>query len=216
MDVEFKPSIETLGKYSYRPTKKEISNETILFQSDLEYSSRHGGDLTRSIIDQLFKNQLFLTHYKNNQNVIVDTRSTLTMPGTYPSIPGWHCDDVPRSIRSPQPDLSMVSENVQHFMVLLSDVDNVSSTEFVTEKVMIDVDPDRVWNSVDQHLNQTKVKTGFLETGLIIRFDQKTIHRASPSLSKGWRLFFRLSLSHKPPRNEIRKQVQVYTTINGW
>lgn len=216
MEFTFEPEIRTLGHIESRYRTSEISSEPMLFQADLDFARTHGGPITNRIIDELFLSHSFMAFYYANPNVIIDTRATMTKPGMYPSIPGWHCDAVPRREHHSQPDLTKISDDVQHFMVLLSDENNVTNTEFVTEPVTIDVDEDNVWNSVDRYIENNDVKTSFLKEGDIIRFTQTAIHRASVCKKRGWRFFFRLSLGESQPKNEIRKQVQVYVTSNGW
>jgi hypothetical protein len=148
---------------------------------------------------------------------VIDTRVTMTMEGMYPSIPGWHCDDVPRSRTTGQPVMHGVNPLVQHFMVILSDQeDAVSCTEFVSKPIKLDIDLTNVWGSVDKQLTENKPETGFLKQGEIIRFNQEAIHRASPTVTPGWRFFYRASITHRKPANEIRNQVQVYASKNGW
>ena len=46
--------------------------------------------------------------------------------------------------------------------------------------------------------------------GDLYEISSKTIHQPKKTLKRGWRWFFRCSCYYK-----IRKQVQVYTDING-
>ena len=110
-----------------------------------------------------------------------------------------------------------VNPFVQHFMVILSDQETaVSATEFLSNEIELDVDLTNVWNSVDRQLNEIKPKTEFIKPGDIVRFNQEAIHRASPTITPGWRFFYRLSITHRKPANEVRNQVQVYASENGW
>lgn len=176
--------------------------------------------MTRHITRKLFDHDMFRTVQMFSPDdffVVIDTRVTMTMEGMYPSIPGWHGDDIPRSRTTGQPVLHAVNPLVQHFMVIVSDQPAaVSTTEFVTEPMEVDVDIANVWRSVDQHINEIKPETRFIEQGEIVRFNQEAIHRASPTTTPGWRFFYRASITHRKPANEVRKQVQVYASANGW
>jgi hypothetical protein len=157
---------------------------------------------------------------------VIDTRVTMTMKGVYPSLLSWHCDDVPRPDNQSQPDLRAISPDVQHYCALVSNREGgVSNTEFIDDELTIDVDDKDVWQSVDREVNKrladpsTKDLTtvGVLPDLDIVRFDQHAIHRAAAAHTNGWRLFFRLSFTHRKPENQIRKQVQVYAPISaGW
>jgi len=222
MKFTFTPNIKTIGKLE-QPVRDtdEIKNEPMIFSGSPNFASIHGGGLTREITNKLLKNDDFrnvqLFANDNDFHIVIDTRVTMTMPGMYPSIPGWHCDDVPRGKTHGQPVMHLVNPFVQHFMVLVSDQeDAVSCTEFVTKPFEVDIDMADVWGSVDRAVEKEKPETGFLKQGEIIRFNQEAIHRASQTSVAGWRFFYRASITHRKPANEIRKQVQVYASTNGW
>lgn len=152
-------------------------------------------------------------------NTVIDTRVTQTMAGMFPSIPGWHCDNVPRADGYEQPDLSLIDNRVKHFMCYVSSCSEHTDTEFAIGEYNIDINKSDVWGSLDRNLTrnpEVDVWSQFLKEGQIVRFSQEAIHRASPTLNPGWRLWFRLSFVDRNVVNEIRKNVQVYTTVNGW
>ena len=69
---------------------------------------------------------------------------------------------------------------------------------------------------VDPH---SGVKANDAGTGLVIKFNDLTMHRGSAAVANGWRWFIRVTFNSKRPvTNEIRRQVQVYLpTLNqGW
>ena len=220
MKYTFTPNIKTVKKLEL-PVRNThaIKHEPMIFSGDPNFAHSQGGPLTKEILREVLKDEMYMAVAmfadENNFNTVIDTRVTMTMPGMYPSIPGWHCDDVPRSKTHGQPVLHGINPFVQHFMVLLSDQESVSCTEFVSEPFEVDVDMADVWGSVDRAVERDKPKTGFLSQGEIIRFNQEAIHRASITKTAGWRYFFRASVTHRKPANEIRKQVQVYASTNG-
>ena len=223
MKYTFTPNIKTVKEFDdmelYLNTKY-VKNEPMIYSGSPDFAHKNSGPITKRILSDLLSHPMFIavqTFAPDNFSTVIDTRVTMTMPGMYPSIPGWHCDDVPRSSSHDQPVLHSVNPLVQHFMVLLSDQeDAVSCTEFVSDPFDVNVDLANVWNSVDKAVNEQKPKTGFLKQGELIRFNQEAIHRASPTKTAGWRYFFRASITHRKPANEIRNQVQVYASEGGW
>jgi hypothetical protein len=238
MKFTFTPNIKTLTNVDAVRTTDEIKNEPMIFSGDARFAHTNGGPLTREITNRLLKHDDFrnvqMFAADEQFKIVIDTRVTMTMPGMYPSIPGWHCDDVPRGKTHGQPVLHGINPFCQHFMVILSDQeDAVSCTEFVTRPLELDIDMANVWGSVDKQVNnilenqnaynagrpeeeQIKPLTKFLTQGEIIRFNQEAIHRASLTKTAGWRFFYRASITHRKPANEIRKQVQVYASTHGW
>lgn len=221
MKYTFTPNIKTVAQFEPIWTTDIIKNEPMMFSVDPAYAHTHGGSLTREITRILLKSKEYkeIAMFASDDDffTVIDTRVTMTMPGMYPSIPGWHCDDVPRSKTTGQPVLHSVNPFVQHFMVILSDQESVvSATEFVSKEIELDIDLANVWNSVDRQINELKPDTGFIKPGDIVRFNQEAIHRASPTITAGWRFFYRLSITHREPANEVRNQVQVYASENGW
>jgi len=235
MKYTFTPNIKTIAEILPTRSTKVIKNEPMLFSVNPGFAHKNGGPLTREITKLLLTSEAYgkiVYHASYDFKTVIDTRVTMTMKGMYPSIPGWHGDDVPRSRTTGQPILHGVNPFVQHFMVLLSDQEStVSATEFLNMPVELDIDLANVWNSVDREVNQ-RIKTydayrkdleghmnqmtSFIKPGEIVRFNQEAIHRASPTITPGWRFFYRLSITHRKPANEIRNQVQVYASKNGW
>lgn len=229
MKILFKPEIKTLGQFepNKRYTFEDLSNETMFFSCtpDFIYDSPERAPITRAILDRLFAriiNLGLIDPDLEDLQFIIDTRVNMLMAGQYPSIPGWHCDDLKRG-ENGQPDFSLTDKDVKHFMVLISDTDNpancISGTEFVTNETLYDINPDKVWQSLHEAVELDSSKhTSFVRERDITMFNQGAIHRASPAVRNGWRYFFRLSYTHRKPSNSIRRQVQTYVDVNnaGW
>lgn len=207
----FIPNVKTIKTINGLRTTDELKYEPMLFQADLKFSYENGGPVTKEVIDSIIDDVNVFT----DKHIVIDTRVTMTMAGTYPSIPGWHCDAVPRSEKYDQPDLSKINSHVKHYMVLLSDVEAHTCTEFVEDVFKTHINKENVWGGLHEDIEESNVKTRFIKPGEVIVFDQNSIHRASPTVNPGWRYFFRLSLVDFEPANEIRKQVQVYSPMNG-
>jgi hypothetical protein len=162
----------------------------------------------------------------------IDSRTHLLMPGMYPCIPGWHCDDFyrPDSAKG-QPDLVNVAEkapSVHYAMVL--DVGTGSLTEFLT-RPMVDPgydaclfgrqphDPATLYAKAHEWIEREKEPRRAVESGEVVRFDPLAFHRGMPATGQGWRHFVRLTLSnHYGPKDEVRTQTQVYLVdpFGGW
>lgn len=224
MQYTFDPVIRSVAHVPGTFGVENMKYEPMIFSGDLDWSRKNGGKLTNHVLDHVMPqvHNFYGTEIPKHLNFVVDTRVNMLMKGYYPSIPGWHCDDVRRGTTG-QPEPSLNTPDVQHFMVLLSTStavqEGVSGTEFVSNKRTYNLDPQNVWHSLDQSVNKDEdKKTRFIKAGEVVRFDQAAIHRASPANSNGWRFFFRLSVTHRKPANEIRQQVQVYIDLNnvGW
>lgn len=193
----------------------EIKNEPMLFNADMKFARENGGPLTKEILCGL--------NYKNlgpADKYIINTRVTMCMSGQYPSIPGWHGDNVPRSEKYSQPDFSKVDNKVRHALCLISSAENHSNTEFLNQEINISYNENKVWESVDSYINGYDDNLGILKykvkEGDIIEFGQLDMHRATEVKVQGWRLFFRISNTGKAA-NEIRNQVQIYVPLGiGW
>jgi len=236
MKYTFTPNIRTVAQFKPVWTTDIIKNEPMMFSADPAFAHTHGRSLTREITRMLLHSkeykEIVMFAPQDDFFTVIDTRVTMTMKGMYPSIPGWHCDDIPRSRTTGQPVLHGVNPFVQHFMVILSDQEStVSATEFLNMTVELDIDLANVWQSVDHGINERmdtyrihqketdnhmNPMTSFIKPGDIVRFNQEAIHRASPTITPGWRFFYRLSITHRKPANEVRNQVQVYASENGW
>ncbi len=214
--VEFDSIIRTAGEMSDR-TIKEIRDEPMIWTGDYNFSRVNGGAITQEFLDKIEATDYWKDNAgQENLYFVLDSRVTHTMPGQYPSIGGWHCDDFNRSAKYGQPKLEDRDHRICHFMALVSEGE-ITCTEFITQPVTIEVNPEAVWNSIDTILGDAvglqKRKVKPME---IIFFSQDALHRASECTNAGWRLFIRGSFTYRKPENEIRKQVQVYIDRKGW
>lgn len=202
------------------PSMKVIQNEPMLHSSDIEFALAKGGDLTRMLLN-LSSVKAFIKNCPKERYLVLDSRTMMLMPGMYPAIPGWHCDAVKRPSATAQPDLEIVDPLTAHLALHFSSryvgKGTVTSTYFANEPLTIDVDKDKVWGSVDNAVNQRRLRYSKAEDGELWWFNRDTLHRASASVARGWRWWVRLSYYHTAPRPQVRTQVQVYTTpATGW
>lgn len=201
----------------------DLAKEPSLFSCGEFGLYEHGGALAKSALSQVLS--LYKDEYEHAKkaglSAIIDVRVQRLMPGMYPSIPGWHCDAVPRNGYHGQPDFGLIDPSAFHVALLLSsEVAGVSNTEFVTSRLRPTImDKDHVYRDLHTQVERAKPDTIKVADGVFTYFTPKTIHRACPTARRGWRMFFRFSMYHKPPiQNVISGQQQVYllSEENGW
>lgn len=152
---------------------------------------------------------------------IIDVRVQRLMPGMFPSIPGWHCDAVPRDSYKGQPNFQAINPAAFHVTLTLStEPHGVSNTEYVMDCIKPKLyDADHVYRDLHEQVERISPMIRRIEDGVFTRFTPKTIHRATETHRRGWRMFMRFSMYHKPPiENGVPGQQQVYilSEKNGW
>lgn len=202
-----------------------VKNEPMLFNCDLDAAYRQGGQITRDFIAELSSDWL-------NVPLVIDSRVHMLMPGWYPCIPGWHHDDVPRTRSDGQPNYGHDQCRSRHVVALVNG--DICPTEFAIGRAEFS-EPElgRVIYS-DWHVDVERLCTsGELRRfscpdRRLVYFDDRTWHRGTAAVAKGWRFFIRASRYYSPSRgviargnprtNEVRRQVQVYLdAVNeGW
>jgi hypothetical protein len=198
---------------------EDYSNEPMVYSADIPFAMSNGGPITRWVLHQIFSHTDARLHHDAHPNLhmVVDTRVHMLMPGMIPAIGGWHCDAVPRTggPYGDQPDPNDCDPNFMHYCMTVSTAET-SRTEFVASPITVNIPPGvMVWQQVHHEVNQSRPVTIQAPHRHIMRFDSGTVHRAVPSVDSGWRFFLRLSVYNSIPRNEIRKQVQVYIPHEG-
>jgi hypothetical protein len=212
MKFTFTPTIEVVCKLNGVIDQNIIDDEPMLFSASPDFALNAGGPLTRNAIEHIAR---FIKSSRSGKHWVIDTRSHMLMPGMYPAIGGWHCDAVSRSSYTAQPDLSKMDDANHFVMTLSTHEDGVSNTEFICEELTFNnIDKDRVWGSISRQVGDLGKRVKIAD-GEMVRFTSSTLHRATAATRRGWRWFIRCSEYEFPPQNKIRKQVQVYTDIQG-
>jgi len=203
----------------------EIKNEPMLFNCDMDNALAIGGDITRDFI-----NCLPSLWRENGDQLVIDSRVHMLMPGWYPCIPGWHHDDVPRSLPGGQPNYDDTLRS-EHIIAVINA--HVSATEFVAGKAKFSIpQPGQVtydvWNrEVELLVQNGHFSTERVQSGRLYYFTDRTWHRGTAATCNGWRFFIPASMYKKdgflttrpnPRTNEERKNAQVYmSALNaGW
>jgi hypothetical protein len=216
-EIKFKSEFSLLKTNKFLLDESLISDEPMIYGGSWEFCRENGGNITNNIMDEI-QGDVFNEITRSaliGYHPVIDTKTILLMPGQTPCIPGWHCDGVIRKDRGSQPDLTTLNEPVYHYVSSVAS-EYISPTE-ILDGILVskNIDENKVWNSVNDQV-KNKYRTSLVESGQIVKFKRSTLHRGTPTDKRAWRFFFRLSFYHMPCMNEIRKQVQVYTSNEGW
>ena len=193
-----------------------IKNEPMLHRCTAKFAEEHGGVLTKIFLEELGREWPL-------DDILIDSRTHMLMPGWFPAIPGFHHDDVPRSLATKQPNYINPEYRSKHCMMLINA--DICPTEFaVGENVFRIPAPEektyKVWHEdVMQDIRSGALKSEMAPDKRLVFFDDRTWHQATPAVATGWRWFIRATKGSKlAARNEVRAQVQVYldSLMEGW
>lgn len=191
-----------------------LKNEPMLFQCEYNIARQFGGECTQLFLDALGD------EWKRDQ-IVIDARVHMLMPGWYPCIPGWHHDDVPRDREDMQPNYPP-RYKAKHAFAFWGDA---SCTEFAIGRSTFDEVPlhktvYEVWHDeVERHIEAGELTRFTAEPQRVYEFDWQSWHRGMPAHKNGWRFFIRATRdTGQRPQNEIRRQTQVYLPVvnAGW
>lgn len=215
-----------VGNFAENVSNNEIKNEPMFFNCDLQFAYQNGGPITKSFIDNLPK----IWH---ESKVVFDSRIHMLMPGWYPSIPGYHHDDVARPqipvgqhfITAGQPNyndkkyqskhiLGLVNADVcpTHFAIGNCEMPEVYKGETIYKK----------WHPIVTNLVETNnLRLVIAKDRTLYKFDWETFHTGIKAVKNGWRWFGRISMDTdrvKTITNEIRMNANVYLEfpMEGW
>jgi hypothetical protein len=205
-----------LGKVLSSFPESDIKNEPMFFNCTWDFAYEHGGEPTREFLRELAKHQ-------NKDNIIIDSRVHMLMPGWFPCIPGFHHDDVPRERQDGQPEYHNPSYRSKHALILYNG--DICPTEFAIgqaefPEVSLGEKYYKVWHPlVKEKIRNKELITLNAPNNTVVFFDDRTWHQGTQAVNNGWRLFIRASWdTDRVPTNEIRRQVQVYmeNPMEGW
>ncbi len=220
----FAPNYDVVAQTQPVVTVRQMQEEKSMFSATPEFANKHGGPIVRDLIAKIptwyYSKAKELGLYPN-----IDVRvHNLSLEGIpegfdlYPAIPGWHADGEFRETYFAQPDLNKVPVSFHVISTISTNPLGVSNTQFLVNPVKLVVDkilPDSaLWQHVHQYVESLKEKRKFadMKDGNLIMFDARSLHRAMPVKESGWRIFFRMSMWHKPNIGEgqLGKQEQLY------
>ena len=220
---QFEPSLKQVGSFTPTATIEQIAEEVGIYSASPNFIRDHGGILTNSILDQIpadwFEEAKDLGLYPN-----IDVRVHRLYKDDFPAVPGWHCDGEYRKTYHSQPELDKVPMHRHIVGTISTSPTGVSLTEFVTDELEIEVDENNgvgVWEQVHTHIDKVSPTIVEAQDGLLYDFGSMTLHRCTPAKERGWRLFLRASMWHKPylqGEGTIARQEYVYrlSEEKGW
>lgn len=216
--------VKNLGSFPAVWDNETIKNEPMFFNCDRKFCEENGGPITKAFLAALPEGW---------ENVVIDSRCHMLMPGWFPCIPGYHHDDVPRPaipvgqhfLTASQPDYENPRYKSEHILGLVNA--EICPTEFALGECEMPAVPEgeliyRKWHpEVLKQIDNGNLHKYNAESGKILYFDWQTFHQGTKAVGNGWRWFIRLTRNSdrvNTPTNEIRKQVQVYLEfpMEGW
>lgn len=222
----FKPNFKIIAKIKPIYDISDLEKEIGVYSASPDFIRKNCGAITNSILDAIpswyYHEAKELGLYPN-----CDVRIHRLYPGDYPAYPGWHCDGEFRETYFSQPDLNKIPVSKHIFVCVSSHSDGVANPEFLDRAW--DFHSDEVnqshtlWQQVNYDINNSPEKIPIFKTydGDMVCFDNWSLHRVMPTINRGWRIFFRMSMWHKPNLGNsgmFSKQETVYLDLSrcGW
>jgi len=220
----FRPAFSVVAKLPEQATIGELEREVGVYSATPEFLRKHCGPVANRILDAV-PDSYYDEAVKLGLLPNVDVRIHRLYPGDYPAYPGWHCDGEFRETYFAQPDLERIKVSRHLTCTVSSAVGGVSNTQFLGEPFLCTVDDTNdvaLWGKVHAAVEAHRVKNSMrlydTRDGELVLFDSWTLHRCRPARVRGWRLFFRMSMWHRPHLGEggmVTKQEQVYKVLEG-
>lgn len=205
------------------PMVEDFIGEKSMYSATPEFAREHGGTITNEIIDKIpdwyYESAAKLGMYPNIDVRVHDLNLEEIPVGhdLYPAIPGWHADGEYRETYFSQPDLSRIPVSFHIVSTSSTRPEGVSNTRFIDTAMQMETSEDlpdsALWAEVHRYVERLdNYKFTDMRDGGIVMFDARTLHKAMPAKASGKRLFFRMSMWHKPNLGDgqISKQEQLY------
>lgn len=219
----FKPNFEVIESFDGKASIIDLEKEVGVYSATPEFVMEHCGDIAKTILSKIPD-----WYYNEAANLGLfpncDVRVHRLYPGDFPAYPGWHCDGEYRETYFDQPDMFKIQVHKHLIATVSSHESGVSNFQFLDEELKIETDQKfdyehTLWGFVDKELDKKRSKRLYdSKDGEITLFDSWSLHRTMPAKIRGWRLFFRMSMWHKPNLDnggKITKQEQVYKIYEG-
>lgn len=221
----FRPNYDIVASVQGVRTIPEIADEVGMYSATPEFVELHGGPISRGILSRIPASYFDETRAKGLM-VNIDIRVHRLYLGDFPAYPGWHCDGEFRETYFSQPDIDRVNVSRHLICTVSSHEGGVSNTEFLDESLAVEIEKPTsdhtLWGQVHARLTavsaERPLRTRTMQDGEMVLFDPWTLHRATATRVRGWRLFFRCSQWHRPnlgDQGRLAKQEQVYKLVEG-
>lgn len=219
---QFRPNFSVYAAVQGLHKVADLEKEVGVYSATPQFVRKNCGDIARTFLaavpDAYFAEAEGLKLYPN-----IDVRVHRLYPSDFPAYPGWHCDGEYRETYFSQPDLYRIKVHKHVVATASSAPGGVSNTQFLAEDFDCDVgevdNEHTLWGQVHAQLERKQPKRLYdTSDGDLMVFDSWTLHRAMPARIRGWRLFFRLAMWHKPNLGAggmVTKQEQIYKLIEG-
>ena len=205
------------------PTVEDFIGDQSMYSATPEFAREHGGAITNAIIDKIpswyYESAAKLDLYPNIDVRVHDLNLENIPEGfdLFPAIPGVHADGEFRETYFSQPDLSHIPVSFHIVATVSTHPEGVSNTRFIDTAMQMETSEDlpdsALWAEVHRYVEELdSYEFTDMRDGGIVMFDARTLHKAMPAMVSGKRLFFRMSMWHKPNLGEgqISKQEQLY------
>ena len=207
--LDTQPACQLVNKVRAHYSIKELADETLFLNADINHARKQGGPVLRELIKKLptpfqsFAKIDFLIYRLNNGE-------TPDIPGYDQLIrfPGWH---LPLALD----DLSSAKLSPEIIASVSTHPDVVNQTVLqgspLTVTVVQHSNPYHFWGKVNQVVqsaisNQTKV----ISDGEMVLTNNKTLRCERPAVNRGWRGFFRARMDY--PKQFINEQQHLKKT----
>jgi hypothetical protein len=195
-------------------SQNQVRTIPMLYRASIPFALEHAPTL-QEFVDSVKSTWLPPHKYES-----LDVKIAMLKKGWWPCIPGWHLDDFYRPTGE-QPDIKNLNEHLStHFMTLYGDS---SLTEFLSGETQLGLPPETgtVYGYYDKVIESSGLPKTVVKSETLYRFTSTDFHRGMPATKDGWRAFVRLTIGNeRPPKDEIRTQVQVYVPFDkmfsGW
>lgn len=221
----FTPNYCVVDKVQAVRSISELADEVGMYSATPEFVLSHGGNISRELVHRI--PEWYAEEARAaGLNLNIDIRIHRLYVGDFPAYPGWHCDGEFRETYFSQPDIDRVNVSRHMICTVSSHEGGVSNTEFLDEPLTVTIEKPSsdhtLWGQVHAQLAAVQTERGLLTTetkdGDLMLFDSWSLHRAKATKVRGWRLFFRLSMWHRPNLGDdgkLSKQEQVYKLVEG-
>ena len=220
----FAPNYRIVGEFDGCAAIAELEREVGVYSATPEFVRANCGPIARSILG-LVPGWYYERAEQLGLMPNCDVRVHRLYPGDYPAYPGWHCDGEFRETYFSQPDLDRIPVSYHLFATVSSHAAGVSNCEFLgrSHELHLSSPPTSdhtLWGHLDTSLAGSPAGWEAPDGNLVL-FDARTPHRVRPARVRGWRLFFRMSMWHRPSLGaggKLTRQEQVYklTEGGGW
>lgn len=154
---------------------------------------------------------------QNSEDYEFDVKIHMLMPGQYPCVPNWHCDNVARDANKA---LNYAGTDATRQVPMLLWLSNGPCTEFLERSMTMPTVPTNhgevadFINTLKGSIGDDVAVTRFVPPQQWVQFSTAAPHRGRASAQHQWRVFVRAThrsiLPVRPKVHALRRHAQVY------